>query len=192
MGRMSTQKDTQFDFFINRVCKVAGVKPAIVRAASLLGLSRQGLQNHKLRGTYPEKQAYSFAYASNVSPEWLLYGEGSKEAPQYTAKGNAIIDAVIKEFDNPDRILPMSDIARVMGINPDKPSQRLEMGEIFPSAIHLLTQIFIEGDKIKLSAIMAQLMAFNPPLSDEKLLEKFKKKLEEASEEEPLKKAGNR
>ncbi|MDH3975582.1 MAG: hypothetical protein OEV42_14990 [Deltaproteobacteria bacterium] len=113
-----------------------------------------------MRGSLPVKQAYSFAFSVNVSPDWLLYGEGPKEAPQYTAKGNAIIDAIVKELNNPHRLLPMNDTARVMGINPDNPSQHLDLPEEFAEAICLVNQIFLEGDKNKIAAIMAQLKAF--------------------------------
>ncbi|MDH3975580.1 MAG: helix-turn-helix domain containing protein [Deltaproteobacteria bacterium] len=138
------------------------MKPTITNAAQLLDMKRQSLQNHKLRGSLPVKQAYPFAFSVNVSPDWLLYGEGPKEAPQYTAKGNAIIDAIVKELNNPHRLLPMNDTARVMGINPDNPSQHLDLPEEFADAINLVNQIFQEGDQNKIAAIMAQLKAFKP------------------------------
>lgn len=149
-----------FEAFIGRVCLLKGLKPTITSAAEVLGMKRQSLQSHKLRSTLPVKQAYPFAFNVNVSPDWLLYGQGPKEAPQYTAKGNTIIDAVVKEFNNPDRLLPMSDIARVMGINPDNPSHHLELPEEFADAIYLVNRIFLEGDNNKIAAIMAQLKAF--------------------------------
>ncbi len=75
---MSSKKETIFDDFLRRLCEHAKVKVGIASAASVLGMTRQSLQNYKTRGRLPENQVYRYSFETGVSPKWLLRGEGSK------------------------------------------------------------------------------------------------------------------
>ncbi len=95
--------------------------------------------------------------------EWLKHGIGEKyEVLQLSPRGRSIMKEVINEILSPDRKVPVSDLAQILGIDPNTPSTRFSNPDGFYSALRFLIQIFREGDPDKIEAISAQLKALKP------------------------------
>lgn len=113
----------------------------------------------------PSKQLIlSICRTYGVNYDWLTKGEGEMydRTPRFTPKGLAIIEEIIKRIEGSDRLVPLSTVAAVLGIDPDNAPHDLSLAEGFPGALFLLIEIFKEGDKRKTGAVMAQLLALDP------------------------------
>lgn len=132
--------------------------------AKELGIKQGYLSNLEQSKKVPSEQLIlSICRTFGVRYEWLKEGRGKIYADlPYTAKGLELIKEINRRLEIPDRLVPLSTVAAVLGIDKDHIPNDLKLPEEFPGAIYILIEIFKEGDKRKIDAIMAQLHALDP------------------------------
>jgi len=141
-----------------------------------LGVKRGYISTLEIHRNEPSEQLIlNICRTFGVLYDWLKYGNGKKyETPRITPRGRSIMREIINEIFSPERKLSISELAQVLGIDPHMSFNRLNFPESFYSAISYLIQVFREGDPDKIEAILAQLKAFKPKYTVEKLGEDLK------------------
>lgn len=98
-----------------------------------------------------------------VRLEWLKTGQGEMyESRPATGKGKALIEEIYNRINSPLRPLPLSVLAKILGLDPENIPRDFKLRKDFPDALWLLLEIFEEGDSKKIEAIMAQLKVLRP------------------------------
>lgn len=107
----------------------------------------------------------SISRAFGVNLEWLKEGKGEMYMPGgFTPKGKALVNEIQKRVvgEERKRYLSLRETGEVLNINVDRVPEDLNLPREFPGALHLLLEIFKEGNRKKIDAIMAQLQALKP------------------------------
>lgn len=129
-----------------------------------LGVKRGYISTLETHRNEPSEQLIlNICRTFGVSYDWLKYGIGKKYLePRVTYRGHLILEKIIKAVESPERIYSLRELAEIIGIDPDMPSNKSNLPESFYWAIRVLIYIFREGDPDKIEAILAQLNAFIP------------------------------
>lgn len=121
------------------------------------------LENH---GNEPSEQLIlNICRTFEADYNWLKFGIGRQYDPK--SSYHLTISAKIKEeihrrIDAHDRNFALSEIARLLGVDPADPSKKLRLPEEFRDAILMVMRIFEEGSPKKIQAMMSFLRAFMP------------------------------
>jgi transcriptional regulator with XRE-family HTH domain len=129
-----------------------------------LGVKQGYISALEIHKNEPSEQLIlSICRTFGVSYDWLKYAIGKKYLePRLTYRGQLILEKIIKEVESPERIYSLRELAELIGIDPDMPSNKSNLPESFYWTIRVLIYIFREGDPGKIEAILAQLNAFIP------------------------------
>lgn len=103
--------------------------------------------------------------AFGLKYEWLKFGTGEmlETARQYTSKGMATMDAIIKKLESDDLHVPLGDLADIVGVDPDNPSENSKLPKNdFWRYLSLLIKVFKEGDDRKIEVVKNMLIVLKP------------------------------
>lgn len=136
-----------------------------------LGVKRGYISTLETHRNEPSEQLIlNICRAFGVLYDWLKYGNGRMyEAPRLTPRGRSIMREIVNEILSSERRLPIRQLALLLGIDPDVPSNRFNFPEGFDAALALLIEIFREGEPAKVDAILAQLKVLRPKVSMRKV-----------------------
>lgn len=133
------------------------------------------LETH--RNEPSEQLILNICRAFGASYEWLKEGRGDSVyeiSHRLSARGRTIVEEINKVIESPDRIWAITELAQLLGIDPDDPSKRLNFPSDFREAVLMVMRVFREGNGRKIKAVMSQLLAFMPEIDLEDLKRKVK------------------
>lgn len=112
-----------------------------------------------------EQLILSICREFRVSIDWLKEGKEKKYLPPVAyEKGHPLIEEIYRRLTSPDKPVPLSVVAKVLGIDPKNVPHDINLHGDFSGALWVVIKIFEEGGKKKINAIMSQLDALRPPI----------------------------
>lgn len=80
-----------------------------------------------------------------------------------TATGVPLLEAIQREIYRPGRNLPWKDIAPLLGINPQAPSQRVDLPDTYRQLIAWVNRLFLGGEEEKIRLLLGLMETIGPP-----------------------------
>lgn len=133
--------------------------------AKELGITQGSVSKiEKIKKIPSEQLILSICRTFGVSYEWLKEGNGemSDKSQRLTPKGLAVIEEIIRRLESPERTVSLSEVAYVLGIDPQNVPNDSKFPKEFYDALYYLIEIFKDGDKRSIDAVMGLLSALDP------------------------------
>jgi transcriptional regulator with XRE-family HTH domain len=142
-----------------------------------LGVKRGYISTLETHRNEPSEQlVLNISRTFTISYDWLKKGIGKKyQEFQLTSRGRSILKEIIKAVESPERKFSLRDLAEVVGVNLKTPLGKSNLPESFYWALSLLIRIFREENPGKIEAVLAQLKAFMPGITEKKLMKHLNK-----------------
>ena len=111
-----------------------------------------------------EQLILSICRTYGVSYEWLKEGKGEMydKSPRLTPKGISVVEEIHRRIDLPDRTLALSDLAYILGIDPENFPSDSPFPIDFYRSLSSLIEIFERGDADSINAVVGLFRALNP------------------------------
>jgi transcriptional regulator with XRE-family HTH domain len=155
-----------------------------VEFARRLGVHGGYISTLETHGNEPSEQLIlNICRTFEADYKWLKFGIGKQYDPKssyHLTRFAKIKEEIHRRIDAHDRNFALSEIARLLGVDPADPSKKFSLPEEFHDAISMVMRIFEEGSPKKIQAMMSFLRAFMPEFD----LKGFKKGIKEQFKKE--------